>query len=369
MSSEHKPKDHFYAVIMAGGGGTRLWPLSRQHKPKQMLQLFEGRSLFQIAVERLLDNNSSFPAHHIYVVTIAEQAKMLQEQCPQIPLENYLIEPLPRGTASVIGLASLALQQRDQQAIMVVLTADHIIKNISSFLQLLDVAYETAKQDYLVTLGIKPSYPAIGYGYIQIGKKIESTLSLPIYQVAHFKEKPSIEQAEGFLATHDHLWNSGMFIWKTTHIMQEFAQQMPELHTALMRLADVWNTKSYTATVTEIWQQLQAETIDYGIMENAKKVVVIPAEELGWFDVGSWESLFDLYPSDKDGNIIQHQQYQKIDTKNTLVFSTQPERLIATIGIKDIIIVDTPEILFICRKDQAQEVRQIVNNLKNSSYL
>jgi len=373
MSFEHKQTqsnslEHYYAVIMAGGGGTRLWPLSRSHYPKQMLQLFEGKSLFQLAVARLIESSADFSPSHIYVVTVAEQAPILQKQCPQIPPENYLLEPQPRGTASVIGLAAVALQHRDSKSVMAVLTADHIIRNVDLFHQLLYEAYLAALKDYLVTIGIKPTYPASGYGYIQVGNTINTKTALPIHQVIKFKEKPTVEIAKAFLESRDHLWNSGMFIWKSERILQEFASKMPELHHALMRLDEVYGTPIFNSIVTEVWQHLTTQTIDYGIMEKAKNVVVIPAEGLEWFDVGSWESLFDVFPTDTNGNILQAPLHQTIDTHHTLVFSTQDNRLIATLGINNLIIVDTADALFICPKDQAQQVRQIVEKIKNTPF-
>ena len=226
--------DHTYAVIMAGGGGTRLWPLSRKTKPKQMLPLVEEhKTLFQTTVERLM---GLLPAERILVVTVAEQAEGLREQAPEIPAENFVMEPAPRGTASVVGLAAVTLRRRDPQAIMAVLPADHFIRNRDLFHLLIRVAVDVAEKDYLVTLGITPTYPATGYGYIQRGELIPERVIYPVYHVKKFKEKPDESHARTMLSTGDHSWNSGMFVWKTEAILAEIGRQMPGLKSALEQI-------------------------------------------------------------------------------------------------------------------------------------
>ena len=354
---------HYYAVIMAGGGGTRLWPLSRQTRPKQMLKLFADRSLFQVAVQRL---DGIFSPDHIYVVTVADQACELQDQCPQIPRENYLLEPMPRGTASVVGLAAVALQQRDPQAVMAILTADHFIGDETRFRHLLLAAKEAALAGYLVTLGIEPTFPATGYGYIQRGDILGRFGENEVYRVLRFKEKPDEAQAQRMIAGGDHAWNSGMFVWKVDRIMQEFARQMPHLAAGLHRIAEDWTSPQREATLAPIWAGLKSETIDYGIMEGAADVAVIPAAGLGWSDVGSWDSLFEVLNSDQNGNIVVGGEHIGLDTRQSLIFMNRDHRLIVTIGVEDLVLVDTGDVLLVCKKDQAQRVRQVVAQLKQS---
>lgn len=355
--------EHFYAVIMAGGGGTRLWPLSRQARPKQMLPLIDQRSLFQMAVDRLA---GLFPPERILVVTVESQAPELQEQCPQIPGENFLLEPKPRGTASVVGLAAVALRQRDPQAVMAVLTSDHYIGNEPRFRDLLRVASKVAGQGRLVTLGVTPTYAATGYGYIQRGEPLGEVDQVAVYQVARFKEKPDELQAQLMLATGDHTWNSGMFIWRVDRIMEEIDRQMPPLASALAQIDQAWATPQREAVVQRVWEGLIVETIDYGVMEGAREVVVIPATDLRWSDVGSWDSLFDVLPADANGNIIMGGQHFGLDTRESLVYVSQEHRLIVTIGVRDLVVVDTGDVLLVCRKDQAQKVRHVVNVLKET---
>jgi len=355
--------DNYYAVIMAGGGGTRLWPLSRKSQPKQMLQLLEERSLFQISVDRL---DGLFPPERIIVVTVEEQAQELREHCPSIPRENFLLEPKPRGTASVIGLASIALKHRNPQAVMAVLTSDHYIGNEDGFRKILESGFKFAMDGYLVTLGISPTYAATGYGYIQQGEQIGKLGDHDIYQALRFKEKPGPEQALAMLASGDHTWNSGMFIWRVDRIMGEFAEQMPDLFRKMEDIDYAWDTVNQSQVLERIWPNIKSETIDYGIMEKAQNVVVIPAKNLQWNDVGSWESLFSVLPSDANGNIVMGEKYMQLDSHDTLIYSSRDERLVVTIGIEDLVIVDTDDVLLVCHRDRAQDVRQIVKQLKEN---
>jgi mannose-1-phosphate guanylyltransferase len=359
----NKLLEHYYAVIMAGGGGTRLWPLSRKSQPKQLLSIFDERSLFQASVERL---EGIFSCERILVVTIEEQAKDLQEQCPDIPLENYILEPLPRGTASAIGLAGVALRLRDPQAVMAVLTADHFIGNEDKFRQALRAAYDVAQEGYLVTLGIQPTFAATGYGYIQRGEPIGVYGDMDVYRVLRFTEKPDEEMARRFLAAGDHAWNSGMFVWKVDRILEEFERQMPELHAGLEDISRAWLSPDQKAVLVNVWSAIKPETIDYGIMEGAEQVAVIPAADWKWSDVGSWESLFEVLPTDAHGNIVMGGNHLGLDTDHSLVYVTQEHRLIVTIGVSDLVLVDTGDVLLVCHKDQAQRVRQVVETLKKT---
>ncbi len=353
--------DHTYAVIMAGGGGTRLWPLSRRAHPKQTLNFGRPRTLFQMTVDRL---EALLPPEKILVVTIAEQAVILQEQVPAIPRENYLLEPLPRGTASVVGLAALDLAQRDPQAVMVVLAADHFIENVPFFQDVVKAGVAVARQDYLVTLGISPTFPSTGYGYIQFGESLGEFEGQAVYRAVKFKEKPSLPQAEQFLAGGDHAWNSGMFIWQVSRIQAELQRLMPELTGKLAEIEKDWNTPRRLDTLQSVWPTIRAETIDFGVMEKAERVAVIPAKDLQWDDVGSWESIFDVLPGDDQGNVLVGSEHIGIDTRNTLVLSEVPGRLVATIGVENLIVIDTGNALLICPRDQAQKVRQVVDRLK-----
>ena len=353
--------EHYYAVIMAGGGGTRLWPLSRKTRPKQMLSLFDERTLFQTSVHRL---KGLFTPEQIFVVTVEEQAQELHAQAPEIPFENFLLEPQPRGTASVVGYAAVVLQQRDPQAVMAILTADHFIADEARFRHLLQVAREVALTGNLVTLGIEPTFPATGFGYIQSGESLGHFQDLEAFRVLRFKEKPQEEQARQMLLGGDHAWNSGMFVWTVGAILAEFERQMPDLFAALLRIQQAWDGPKARQVLQDEWLKLVGETIDYGVMERARQVAVIPAAGLGWSDVGSWDSLFEVLKGDENGNIVMGGAHIGLDTHQSLVYVNQEHRLIVTIGVDDLVLVDTGDVLLVCRKDQAQRVRQVVNQLK-----
>src|SRR5258706_485769 len=353
---------HTYAVIMAGGGGTRLWPISRKETPKQLLPLLGKETLFQSTVARL---ESLFPPERILVVTVAEQASIMQEQVPAIPVENYLIEPAPRGTASVVGLAAAVLKKRDPQAVMAIQTADHHIRNRDLFNYLIKTAVDVAEKNYLVTLGITPTFPSTAYGYIQQGEPLVGEYRYPVYTVKRFKEKPDEVTAQRFLGSGDHSWNSGMFVWRVDTILGEIEKQMPELFRAIDEIASVWNTPDRDEALRSNWQDLKSQTIDYGIMEQAERVAVLPAGGLGCSDVGSWDSLFEVLLPEMNANGASNaQQHPALNTHNTLVYGTSDQRLIVTIGLDSVVVVDADDVLMICKTDQSQKVRDVVEHLK-----
>jgi len=353
---------HTYAVIMAGGGGTRLWPISRKKHPKHVLPLLGERTLFQITLDRL---EGFIPPERVYVVTTAEQEQELKAQAPQLPAVNFLIEPMPRGTASVVGLAAAVLAKRDPEAVMLVLPADHFIRNRDLFHLVMRVAVQVARKDYLVTLGITPTFPATGYGYIQRDAALPEQFDYPVYRVLHFTEKPDEAKARLMLAGGDHSWNSGMFVWRSACILDEFSRQMPDLKAALGRIGAAWGTSEQEAVIRSEWPRLKPETIDYGIMEHAANVAVLPAGGLEWSDVGSWDSLFDVLLPDKGGNVVVNSEHMPLETHNSLVYSSG-KKLIVTIGVDDLIVIDSGDALLVCHRDQAQQVRQVIANLIKS---
>ncbi|GAB4496620.1 MAG: mannose-1-phosphate guanylyltransferase [Anaerolineales bacterium] len=354
--------EHRYAVIMAGGGGTRLWPLSRKDRPKQLLPLIGQETLFQSTVARLRD---LFPPERILVVTVEEQAQEMKMQVPDLPEENYLIEPAPRGTASVVGLAAMALQKRDPQASMAILPSDHFIRNVDLFHYLLNAAFDVSDDGYLVTLGITPTMPSTAYGYIQQGDAVTGGYKYPVYTVQSFREKPNDETAQQLLRMGGYSWNSGMFIWRADAILGEIDKQMPALGNALREIGKVWGSPNQKEAVNKIWPELKNETVDYGIMENAEKVAVLPAGGLGWSDVGSWSSLFEVLLPDMNGNIATNAAlHLALETNNTLVYGGGSDRLIVTIGVDDMVVIDTGDALLVCKTDQSQKVKDVVEHLK-----
>ncbi|MCE7946316.1 MAG: mannose-1-phosphate guanyltransferase [Chloroflexi bacterium CFX4] len=343
--------DNFYVLIMAGGGGTRLWPLSRQDRPKQMLPLTEERTMFQVTVERLHD---LIPPQRIFVVTGEEMAAALHESTPNVPLENFIIEPFGRDSGPAAGLGVFHIAQRDPKAVIAILSADHHIANEEAFVQSLRAAAEYAAQGYIVTLGIQPSYPATGFGYIERGEQLGTAHGFTLYRSVRFAEKPDEATAGVFLSKGTYSWNAGMFIMTATRAKQEFARQQPAMYALLERAV------AQPAELPAVWEQIQKISLDYAIMEGAQNVAVIPVQ-IGWSDVGTWSTLFEVLSRDEDDNAVRGGEHIRIDTRSTLIVS---DRLVVTIGVSNLVIVDTGDVLLVCDKERAQDVREVVKQLK-----
>ena len=345
-----------YAVIMAGGSGTRLWPLSRKGRPKQALKLVGERTMFQHAVDRLAP---LFSPERIFVVTSPAMAEILRPQAPDLPAANFILEPAGRDSAPAAGLAAITLLHRDPEAVMVMLTADHYIQDTAGFRAALAAAAEVAGDGTIVTLGIRPTFPATGFGYIHLGEAQTMIGGLPVYRSAGFVEKPDARTAERFLESGRYVWNSGMFVWRADRLMAEFAGQQPASHAALLRIAAALDTPAAAEVLAAEWPNVRKISIDYGIMEHADRVSVIPVE-IGWSDIGNWASLLDILPRDADGNVVTGDALL-LDAHNCLVRSEG--RLIAAIGLQDLVIVETADVVLVCARDRVQDVRDAVNRL------
>ncbi len=352
------------AVIMAGGGGTRFWPLSRQNKPKQLLNL-TGKEVMNN--ETILRYEGLISPEDTLIVTNQSQVDLLAEiLIKEVPRENILKEPLGRNTAACILYAALVIQKRYGDAVMTVLPADHYFQDLDGFRAVLKKACQVAENtENLLTIGIKPTFPATGYGYIKFEESSNQTLTENVYQVAEFVEKPNFEKAKQYLASGSYLWNSGMFVWKASVILENFRRYLPRIYHTLAPLVEVIDTLEEASVLAELYPKLQSISIDYGIMERSDQVLVIPGD-FGWNDVGSWDALGAVFPPDAQGNIIQA-QHLGVETKNSIIYGS--ERLIATIGMEEVIIADTSDALLICPKNKAQEVKVIVDLLKEKGML
>ena len=348
-----------YAVIMAGGSGTRLWPLSRNSRPKQSLTLIGSRTMFQHSVDRLAP---LFSPDRILVVTSEPIAELLRPQCPEIPPENFVIEPAGRDSAPAAALAALTLVRRDPSAVMAMLTADHFIQDPAQFRAALAAAAEAAEGGAIVTLGIQPTHPATGYGYISLGEADTILSGFRVFQSAGFLEKPDRETALSFLEGGRHVWNSGMFIWRADRYLGEVERQLPDLHRALAAICEAAHGDEYQQTLAREWEDVQRISIDYGVMEHAPDVRVIPVE-MGWTDVGSWHALYDILVGEQDSNAVVDAELISRDTKRCFVFGSG--RMVATIGLEDLVVVDTPDVLLICPRGRSEEVREIVRVLQS----
>lgn len=352
--------EHYYALILAGGGGTRLWPMSRSETPKQFLPLVENQSMFRVSVDRLAP---LFKPEQIYVVTGAQYVERMRADVPEIPAENIIAEPYGKNSAPAAALGLAVIQKRDPEATVAILTADHHITKKEDFRAVLAAAYEMAQEEYIVTLGISPSFPSTGFGYIRQGVAIRSVNGLSAYHSRGFTEKPDIVTATEFVASGEYSWNSGMFIWTVKQAMGEFKRQQPTIYTQLTEAVEKLDTPQFDATLLAAWEKLQNVSIDFGVMENAQSMAVIPVN-IGWSDVGSWSAMFEVLPHDRFGNCYKGEVPEHrlmLDTRSTLVYS---DRLTVMIGVENLIVVDTDDVLLICHKDRSQDVKEVVNNLK-----
>jgi len=343
---------NIYGVIMAGGGGTRFWPLSRQKRPKQLLNISGNGLMINETIDRIA---GIIDVENIFIVTHVSQGDMMKACVnDRIAEDHILMEPLARNTAACIGYAAEVITRRYGDGVMCIFPSDHFIKNQEEFINILRKAIEVAsKQDKLVTIGIHPTFPSTGYGYIHYAGETNQAF----YEVEKFIEKPSLEAAKEYLDSIGYAWNSGMFLWKASTILDNFKRFLPKLYQCLEEI------NAYLGDDQEllrIYSEMPVISIDYGILERSDDVVVIPGN-FGWSDVGSWDSLGMIYDMDDAGNIIKGEQIN-IGTKNCICYSDN--RLIATVGIENIIVVETEDAVLVCRKDQAQKVKEVVEQLK-----
>lgn len=344
------------ALIMAGGRGERFWPKSRKNLPKQFLSLTDdGKTMIQLTVERILP---LVDMQDIYIATNRDYKKLVREQLPEIPEENILCEPVGRNTAPCIGLGAVHISRKYDDAVMLVLPSDHLIKYNTIFLNTLSDAAEVAEQgENLVTLGITPDYPETGYGYIKFNPN--QTMKRA-FAVDRFVEKPDLETAKEYLATEQYLWNSGMFIWKVSTILHNMEKYLPETYAGLQRIQNAIATEDERSVLEQEFEAFHSESIDYGIMEKAQNIYILSGS-FGWDDVGSWLAVERIRQSNEFGNVITGNAVT-VDTKNTIIEGDK--KLIGTVGIEDLIIVDTEDALLICEKDSAGNIKKVLENLK-----
>ncbi|UQZ83961.1 Alginate biosynthesis protein AlgA [Paenibacillus konkukensis] len=347
------------AVIMAGGKGERFWPKSRTNLPKQFLNISGNKSMIQQTVSRL---EKLISIEQIFVVTNELYAELIHAQIPNLPLDNIIIEPIGRNTAPCVGVASIIIEEKFPDSTMIVLPSDHIVENEERFVNILNTAAMVCEHDSdsLVTLGITPNYPETGYGYIESTQNRLNINDMNVFQVNQFVEKPNLEKAKEYLAAGNYYWNSGIFIWKINTIRRYIKKFMPEMNDLLETMKVAFKSNNINQVIRSEFPKMPDQSIDYGIMEKAEKIFVIPCI-FGWDDVGSWTALERINDKDSNGNVIKG-NILSIDTKDSIIESNG--KLIATLGIENLIIIDTEDVTLICAKDRAQEIKSIIKELR-----
>jgi mannose-1-phosphate guanylyltransferase len=344
-----------YAVIMAGGVGSRFWPRSKKKTPKQLLKIFGEHTMIEATVNRL---EGLIKKENIYVITNELQRPEVINQLPDVPVENIIDEPFGRNTAACIGLASVIIKAKDPDAITIVLPADHIIRDVDKFKQVLENAARYADESKgLVTIGITPTRPETGYGYIQINDKEVADNIFPVYT---FAEKPNYATAVRFVESGDFLWNSGMFIWRADVILDEIKNLMPDLNEGLISIENSLDSPNFKEELKSVYAQLKKISIDYGIMEKSSKVFLTKGS-FNWSDVGSWEEVYQLSEKNENGNAVIGKVYTNM-VSDSYIYS--PYKATAVIGLDNVIVVNHHDTLLICRRDKAQDVKEIVDYLK-----
>jgi len=339
---------------MAGGRGERFWPLSKKTLPKPFIPLLKKETMIQETVERI---KPLIPEERIIIVLSQDHFPVAQQQLPEIPVENFVIEPFGRDTAACIGLASLYIGRKDKDASMIVLAADHLIDDREAFFRTVTSSLKfLASNDYIVTVGIKPTRPETGYGYIELGEKLGSIDNESFFSVKKFVEKPNLSTASDYLKTDRYCWNSGMFIWRNSTIQKSLSVYMPELWDGLVRINECLGSEKEEEVIKKEFSQFERVSVDYGVLEKSSQVVVIPAS-FNWDDVGTWTALERVYSLDESDNVVVGKHVGR-DTHGCIVFSR--DQLVATLGVKDLVIVHAKGKILVCHKEKAPYLKEIV---------
>jgi mannose-1-phosphate guanylyltransferase len=350
------------AVIMAGGSGSRLWPVSRKGMPKQFQKLISSQTMLQETIDRL----DFLSPSDIFISTNEDYKKIVIEQSKQkkIPNSNIIIEPALRDTAPGIGLAAAYIASKHPKEVMAVIYADHLIQNKKEFKQKLKIAAKIAEEEKTLNIiEVKAKYPNVNLGYVKIDKPLGTIDGTQIYSFDGFREKPSHEEAKKFVESYKYLWNTGLYVWRVDVILNSYKKHLPNTYALLKKIQENIGSDKEQTTLKKLYPKCDKISIDYGIMEKVAKssVRIIPAE-LGWSDVGTWQSIMEEVPHNRQDNIIKS-NHIGIDTNQTLIYSAVNGKLIATIGVEDLIIVDTKDALLICKKNRSHDVKKIVENL------
>lgn len=351
-----------YGIIMAGGSGTRFWPESRKKRPKQLLRIISDKTMVRATAERILPEISF---DRIMIVTTEAYAEEIKRELPEVSDTMIVAEPQGRNTAPCIALAAYKIAKQDPDAVLVILPADHLIANQDAFLKVLRRAYQVASSnDYLITFGIVPTCPETGYGYIELGREISKIRSESLFHVKRFVEKPDLVTAKRYLAEENYLWNSGMFVWKAFTIIRSFEEHLPSISRAMESILPMLNTSQEPEAIREIYATMESVSVDYGIMEKSKNAVVIRSD-IAWNDVGSWSSLADVWDTDNENNACRG-KVLCVQSKDCVASS--PHKVAVLLGVEDLVIVDTPDAILVCRKTSCQDIKTLQELLVQHGY-
>jgi len=349
-------------LILAGGSGTRLWPVSRKNKPKQIQPFFDNKTLLQKTWQRL---KNGFGKEDIFIITSEKQKDYIKEQLPDFLDENLILEPAAKSTAPAIGLAAIKILKQDANASMVTINSDHFIRDEEEYIKILKLAEKVVNKnpDHTVMVGVNPNYPDTGLGYIKMGSTVEKIDGKEIYQADKFVEKPDLETAKEYLKKWEYLWNPAIFVWKLGHLLNLFKKHLPNIYNALEKVNKVIGTEKEMEILADEFKKIEPISIDYGIMEKLTKMLVIPAD-FGWADIGNWRTIKDILSKNDNDDLVKG-KYVNIDSSGNLVYGASG-KLITAIGIKNMIIIETKDAVLICPKERAQEVKKIVKKIEDN---
>ena len=344
-----------YVLVLSGGAGTRLWPRSRRERPKQFLDLVGSRSLLQDTVDRVRE---TVPTERIFIVAPPEHRGLIHEQLPELKSDHVVLEPYPRGNAAAIGLAMAALSAFDPEAVVAILPSDHVVEKRGEFRRVLIAATAAAEARFIVTLGITPTGPDTGFGYIEAGDRLAIEAPVEVRGVRRFIEKPKREAAERMVAAGGHYWNAGMFVWRVEEVLDAYTEHLPGTAKAISALRQAIGSPRYESVLSEVWEETERTTIDYGIAEKASNVAVVPAD-IGWHDIGSWERLAALVSGSDNwapGELVAE------DAHGNYVWA--PGKTVGLIGVEDLVVVETPDALLVTPKARSEDVKELVDRLR-----